>query len=500
MSNKFTPISSASPYLAKQSDYELSCEKRLRSRHAMLYDRIKSRQSSIIHRLGDSLGELRSFYRFLNNPNVEMSDLINKHCQIASNLLEGRHVLCLGDGLSINMGSAHGRMTEAEQTNLGVLENNQTPGMLSQVILAIDAESEEVLGLGDIVLYNRAKREGKVDKHGARKRSYEDKESSKWSLSARNAKVHLAGCSRLTYVFDRDADRFEVLQDLAQIAQTDFIIRVKENRMVDHQGHRERLNVLFADQPLQGQYELEIKALDHWIREGRAKKRRKARRSNMELRWLALDQIDIPTGFRSSKALTPITRPTYCIEAKESELDVPVGETPIHWRLLTSHPVHTKEQAQRIISYYQRRWHIEQLFRLCKKKGLELEATQLESVAALKRLTIMTIAAACQLMQLNLARQKASPGSIHFAFDELEIELLDQLNSKYQGKTQAQQNPFPKDRLSWAWWIMGRLGGWKGYFSQGPPGPISISRGFFEFQIYKRAWSLFNNSRVVYKE
>ena len=120
MLHVFRPQSSHSPYLRQAQNYELSCEKRLRIRHELLYDRLKSRQSAIIHRLGDTLGELRSFYRFLNNSNVEMSDLINKHCQIAGDLLEGRHVLCLADGVSINMQAAHGRMSESEQQALGV--------------------------------------------------------------------------------------------------------------------------------------------------------------------------------------------------------------------------------------------------------------------------------------------------------------------------------------------------------------------------------------------
>ena len=55
--------------------------------------------------------------------------------------------------------------------------------------------------------------------------------------------------------------------------------------------------------------------------------------------------------------------------------------------------------------------------------------------------------------------------------------MLHKLNKKLQGKTQKLQNNNDSKRTRLATWIIARLGVWKGYDSQGPPGVIVLKRG-----------------------
>jgi IS4 transposase len=48
------------------------------------------------------------------------------------------------------------------------------------------------------------------------------------------------------------------------------------------------------------------------------------------------------------------------------ERDVPLGTTPLMWRLLTTSPVETAEDAREIIRLYRLRWRIEEVFRVLK--------------------------------------------------------------------------------------------------------------------------------------
>ena len=46
-----------------------------------------------------------------------------------------------------------------------------------------------------------------------------------------------------------------------------------------------------------------------------------------------------------------------------------------------------------------------------------------------------------------------------------------------------QKNPHPKGSLAFAAWVIGRLGGWTGYY--GKPGPKVMRRGLDDFQRIK---------------
>ena len=59
-----------------------------------------------------------------------------------------------------------------------------------------------------------------------------------------------------------------------------------------------------------------------------------------------------------------------------------------------------------------------------------------------------------------------------------------------EGKTEKQKNPHPPQTLSWASWVIARLGGWKGYASESPPGPITMLRGLTKFEAQFQGWLL----------
>lgn len=99
----------------------------------------------------------------------------------------------------------------------------------------------------------------------------------------------------------------------------------------------------------------------------------------------------------------------YAVEA--TEVNPPPGQEAIHWRLLTTHRVVCIEQALQVIEWYRWRWRIEQLFATLKQAGLNLEATQLESVAAIQRLTVLALGVAVRTLQMVEGRASADKPS-----------------------------------------------------------------------------------------
>jgi len=173
---------------------------------------------------------------------------------------------------------------------------------------------------------------------------------------------------------------------------------------------------------------------------------------------------------------------TNLIEVKESDQSVVGKEKPIHWKLYTSHHVENFEQVQQIIEWYSWRWVIEQLFRAMKSRGLNILDAQVESEHALKNLTATALVSGVQIMQLVQARDGDNDLLISQVFSEQEHQILKKINPSLEGNTEKLKNPHPPDSLAFASWIIARLGGWSGYKSQRPPGPITMANGLKRFR------------------
>src|SRR5438309_1197866 len=156
------------------------------------------------------------------------------------------------------------------------------------------------------------------------------------------------------------------------------------------------------------------------------------------------------------------------------ELHPPKGAKPIHWLLLTTHKVKSSKDAWQIVAWYKQRWIIEQFFRSMKTQGLRIEDSQIESAERLMKMVAIAARAAAIVIQLVQARSGAEELDASFAFSAEEIKALDMINKGFDGKTALQSNPHRRKTLAWAAWIIAKLGGWSGYASHKPPGPITI--------------------------
>jgi hypothetical protein len=148
------------------------------------------------------------------------------------------------------------------------------------------------------------------------------------------------------------------------------------------------------------------------------------------------------------------------------------------------------KSAWQIVDWYAQRWTIEQLFRVMKRQGLKLEDSQIDTAERLLKLIAIAAKAAALTLQLVQARTGADARPASVAFDRDEIAALAAVNARVEGKTALQKNPHPKHSLAWAAWIIARLGGWDGYPSSRPPGPITSKNGLEYFRAITTGWAL----------
>ena len=191
-----------------------------------------------------------------------------------------------------------------------------------------------------------------------------------------------------------------------------------------------------------------------------------------------------------------------CIYVVEHSETVPEGEEPIEWRLYTTHQIDTIEQAIQCIEWYRARWYIEELFRILKSDGLDIESSQLETGLALKKLMLFCLQAALQIMIIKIAYdQKREDCSAQIAFTDKQIQFLKILLPTLEGETEKLRNPFAVNSLAWSAWIIARLGKWGGYNSQSPPGYITMKKGMDIFFLKCEAFMLaYEALKDVYKE
>ena len=165
------------------------------------------------------------------------------------------------------------------------------------------------------------------------------------------------------------------------------------------------------------------------------------------------------------------------------------------WRLLSSAPVESATAALAVGATYARRWQIEELFRVLKRQGLDLEASQVATGLGLKKLAVLTLQAAVQVLALVAERDGTSGVSARVLFSASEVACLAVLSGALAGSTAKQQNPHVPESLAWAGWVIARLGGWHCYGS--PPGPARMRRGLARFADQHAGWRLGQVANLV---
>jgi hypothetical protein len=394
---------------------------------------------------GSRAGEIR-LTRLLRNEAFSCEEMLAEAAERTAERCMGRHVLAIQDTT--------------------VLRSEGGGGEYLHAVLALDAQDGAILGLIDGCFLERERGRRAV----RRSTPIEEKESFRWLEGADQAGSVCAGAASITVIADRESDIFEAFA--LRPERVELLVRAAHDRALAD-GH-----ALFARAdalPAMGRAELELAA----------KPGRKRRIAQLEIRFMPARLARPKNGLRAD---LPESVAVNVIDVRE--VSSPAGEAPIHWRLLTTHPVASETEAWETVALYRQRWAIEQLFRTLKTAGFDIEHVQIEDKAPRDRLITATLIAAVCIQQLVHARD-GGPGPLRplsDAFAPEDIALIEACCADLEGKTDRQKNPHPKASLARAAWVCARLGGWTGYY--GKPGPVVMLQGWLEFQAMKRGTNL----------
>ena len=443
---------------------DIFSDKRLDKRANIFLTDMIEKGSSIINQCYGFHAERQAAYRLLNNEKCSLASLsaaLYRDCR--NSVVASSHLLCIQDTTEFNY-TAHIKGIGYDDEDLGPGGCDSNAVYFCHPTLVLDAASEQPLGFSCVDLWNRS-----WDKSNKLERKYrqlpiEEKESNRWLTSIEQSKSNLATETIKTFISDRESDIYQLftLCDSRNL----LLIRSTGLKRTD-----EGMNIKSQVQQWEVKHKFELE-----VRGTRKRKKRTA------LLKLSFGKIQMLRPQRIKGNSYPSQIEVNCAYVKESAETTPAGEDPIEWLLLTTHSVHDIASALQCVLWYRLRWYIEELFRILKLQGFNLEASQLESGLALKRLLLFTLRAALQTMILKIAYDKEEENqSLTLAFSKKEIALLNILLPSLEGKTQKQKNPFKQQTMAWSAWIIAKLGAWNGYKTQSPPGYITFKRGLDNF-------------------
>lgn len=435
-------------------------DRRLVNRGHAFWRKLSLTPCSSIRRFSGDPAEQMGYYRFLNDPRVKESDLVEEAAGRMKPLCTGRHLLCLQDTCEVNLQAHAGRLNP--DSGLGRSDNADSANCFKlHPGLVVDAERLTPLGSSHIKLFHRPEEMPTPLGRKYKRQPIEEKESYKWIEVAQRSKEVLNDARSVTFIEDREGDIYE---QFVRVPDEKFhlLVRSRTTRILAEGGN---LYEKVGAAPIAGTYVISLPT-DH-------RKEQYKREAHVELRFTTCS-LQCPAHLRG-KNNYPGSIEVSCIEARET---TPGVAKPILWRLLTTHKVETYQQALLMVHYYSARWYVEQLFRLLKKQGFGIEEAEIESGWAIRKLVIMQMTALLKIIQMNIAYNDPEGGQpIEEVFDRDQVEALLRVNRRMQGRTVKQQNHHRLGTTKWAAWVIGRLGGWKGYDSQGPPGVIALKRG-----------------------
>lgn len=325
--------------------------------------------------------ELAGTYRLLSNPVVDAQAIQQPHRErVARQASELPVVLCVQDTTQLDFSKRAKRGSIKGTGPLGTRDGHGH-GLMQHAALAVTEEGQ-TLGVLDQRWHCQHRPEPGETRKQRRDR---DTEAHVWARCAHAVAALPTGKARVIHVGDRHSDVFGFLLTTTQLDHG-YTVRAMHNRYVD--GDETKLFEKLADQPVADTATIHVPR-----RSGGPSQKRRARDAELSLRYCKV-------ALQPPRNDPRYSEPIHCYTIELVELDPPEDADPIRWVLLCSERVESRGAAWRVVTWYRRRWVIEEWHRQL-KEGCRVEKAQLDDAADIKRLAAIAGPIAADLLQLR---------------------------------------------------------------------------------------------------
>jgi hypothetical protein len=458
---------------------------RLDARLIKLCDRFSDAPESPINQACADWAETKAAYRFFQNENVAVGDILAAHRQRTVVRAREHPIVLAVQDTSYFVYTSHlkteglTRMSLKKGKHVKTIYSN---GLMMHTCLAVTTEGLP-LGLLDQRIFSRKFRpkKSRASKY-AKPHDHlpvEEKESYRWMEALVNTKKAV-GEAEVIAVCDREADFYDLFKLSDQIG-CPVLVRANADRIINRRSRYaekgvEKLWDHMREQPETGTYAIEIP------RRSKTKhcKERAARTATVTVRFGAfrLNPSRNHAKHRQEDLPDLDMNAIYVLEPNPPE-----GEEPVEWMLLTNLPVTSFEEAYEKVRWYCLRWRIEMYFKVL-KSGFRVEACRLEHADRLTRyLAVMSIVAWRLFMITLIARtDPARPCSTLLAGHEWKVLFRKATGCRSLPKTPPRMG----DVVIW----VAKLGGYLARKSDGPPGTLTLWRGWKRLADLTEGWQM----------
>jgi hypothetical protein len=414
-----------------------------------------------------SWAKTKAAYRFLDHDGITPEDILTAHVQATVQRAAAHPlVLCVQDTTSLNYS------THPQTQGLGPIGNNRdkTLGLFLHSTLALTPTGQP-LGLLHARSWSRSTKTFGRSSQERNRTPREQKESQKWldSFTACQGLAPQCADTTLVNVADREGDLYDLFA--AALAPTGaprvhLLVRVQHDRQVAHP--QKYLWDLLAAQRVSGRLKIQVPRKDG----------QPGRLATLSIRFASVT-LRAPCLKEDQPPLT-----LWAVEARETR--PPQGATPICWRLLTTLPVETFQEAVEKVRWYAQRWQIEVLHKVLKSGG-QVEQRQLETAPRLQRVVMVDLIVAWRVLGMCKAGRQTPAG---LASDWLSADEWRALTCYLQERAKPPRRaPTLRQAVRW----IAQLGGFLGRRRDGDPGPIVVWRGLQQLRAITAAWRRFTH-------
>jgi hypothetical protein len=421
-------------------------DERLNRRFLKLVDDFAKAPEASLPEASGNWAATKAAYRFFDNPKVHPDDIRDTLRRDALSYLPPHGpILAVQDTTDLDF------TNHPATQGLGYLAHPKHSGFFLHSVLAVSPDGVPC-GLIDRQTWTRDPAEqGK--RSSRRSKATAEKESQRWIDALKATEAALPSGREIVTIADREADIYDLFAHPRR-QDSHLLIRIKPQRGV---RHPERLlGPAVRSTPAAGTMAVDLRRGDD----------RPPRRAVLTVRSLKLE-VAPPVKRRGRKDLPHVALTAILVEEEAP----PKGQTPVRWWLVTTLPVRTLADAERVVRWYALRWLIER-YHFVLKSGCKVEQLQLETAARLDRAVATYSAVAWRLLWLTYEARQHPEESCKGVLSKEEWQLL----SRATGKAGKGSNVPPS--LREAVHAIARLGGFLGRKGDGEPGVKTLWRGF----------------------